>query len=244
LSSDDVSLAEQAEPTLIEGGKRYGRGKGTPKTAHPIAVTNRQASELQRKVRKHSIDSLTPQEREAFRVVERRAAQLATNPAYQKVVKALRRQLPAYQKAERILSQLPPRERARYDDWTPADFLRVHGARPSRRPTTVARARPTRGSRANRQRAPGREPGGDEPPPLARACGFCGASLEGRRRNVRYCSDSHRVRACQLRRDERRALVTRYLAALEIVPELGREERLDLLAAVVWPSDSRLRAAA
>jgi hypothetical protein len=39
-----------------------------------------------------------------------------------------------------------------------------------------------------------------------------------------------------------RSLLARYHAAVKITAKLGEDERLDLLAAVVWPRELQLRA--
>jgi hypothetical protein len=69
--------------------------------------------------------------------------------------------------------------------------------------------------------------------------------------DAKFCSNACRQRAYrsrnatapQLQPDP--ALLRRHEAALEVVrrnPDMSEGERLDLLAAVVWPEDERLRA--
>jgi predicted nucleic acid-binding Zn ribbon protein len=94
--------------------------------------------------------------------------------------------------------------------------------------------RERRAGRAHSTRA-----GPSDDPPLDRACEVCGASLAEKYGNARTCGDRCRQRLHR----ERAALLKRYEAALGIVKTLKRyDERLDLLAAVVWPTDARLSA--
>jgi ABC-type taurine transport system ATPase subunit len=76
---------------------------------------------------------------------------------------------------------------------------------------------------------------------VTRACATCGGSLEPRRSTRRYCSNGCRQRAYRARRLAADPdLLLRAEAALEVLAEdpLTVEERLDLLAFVVWPSDA------
>jgi hypothetical protein len=207
-----------------------------------VTVTNGRASKLYRKVREHGVSSLSPEELAEWQQVELVLARQAANPAYQRQIAAVNRQYPAYVKAERILKHLSPHERDRFMRWTPSDILRFFAAS---RKTPAGRSKASRPGRRSRSSTASRDGPDEPPPPLGgRNCGFCGTSLEGRRPNVKYCTPSHRARACQLRSEERRALKIRLTAALEIVNELGREERYDLLAAVVWPRGRLLEMAA
>jgi hypothetical protein len=117
----------------------------------------------------------------------------------------------------------------------PAVLTRKRGTadRPSRA-RVGPRPREHRGGRAHSTRA-----GPSDDPDLERACEVCGDSLAGRRRQAKTCGD----RCRQALHRERAALLTRYDVALSIVPKLSRfDERLDLLAAVIWPTDVRLSA--
>ena len=78
----------------------------------------------------HGIESLSAVEREDYRIVELHSRKLAANPAWQELGKEVARQAVVYERARPILARLPLRERARYDDWTPAAFLLAHEARP------------------------------------------------------------------------------------------------------------------
>jgi hypothetical protein len=117
-----------------------------------------------------------------------------------------------------------------------------------RPPASRTQHRPT--ASRTRQRPPKRRAaatprstraGPDDDPGLERACEVCGGSLAGKRKHARTCG----TRCRQVRHREQAALRRRYEAALGIVAKLTRpEQRIDLLAAVVWPQDARLRRAA
>jgi hypothetical protein len=197
------------------------------------------AGELTRRVRAHGVSSLSPEELKEWRQVEKVSAQLAANPAAKRALKALNDQLPALVKADRIIRRLPRHERARYLRWTPAQFLAFHDLA-KRQVHPVARSRESRPGRRSRSARASRDgPDEPEPPPprggLPRTCGFCGASLEGRRPNVQFCSDSHRVRACQLRSAERHARELRAEAARALL-SAGEISPFDALDLVCWPS--------
>jgi hypothetical protein len=118
----------------------------------------------------------------------------------------------------------------------PAVLTRQRGTedRPSPAARVAPRPREHRAGRAHRTRA-----GPSDDPDLERVCEVCGGSLAGKRRQAKTCGD----RCRQARHRERAALLTRYDVALSIVPKLSRfDERLDLLAAVIWPTDVRLSA--
>jgi hypothetical protein len=120
------------------------------------------------------------------------------------------------------------------------------------RTSLVARPRERRPvSRRRSQSPPGRRSSADdddpEPEPPPRSCAVCGGSLKGKRRHAQTCGSRCRVakhRRAALKAAERAALERRYEAALRLVRSLAPEERPLLLAAVVWPSDPRLREAA
>jgi hypothetical protein len=110
-------------------------------------------------------------------------------------------------------------------------------------PLTASRPRERQAGRARSTRA-----GPDDDPHLERRCEACGASLAGKRRHAKTCSDRCRV-ALHRRFRPSRALLKRYDAALAELraswrPELPVGELLELLDAVVFPQDARLRAAA
>jgi len=111
--------------------------------------------------------------------------------------------------------------------------------------TPQAEARP-RERRAGRPRSTRAGPGDDSE--LPRSCEVCGASLAGKRRHATTCSTRWRVaRHRSLKPDPE--LLRRWEAALPRFKRLGPEDRLSLLAAVVWPDDlpalaGRLREAA
>jgi hypothetical protein len=188
----------------------------------------------------------TEAEKEAFAELQARLA-----PQFAAMAAALGRSLEGVDlvAASELIERVgrDPRVRRKYGHapirHAPAILRALDGQNGFDQSHPVARARESRPGRRTRSSRASRD-GPDEPePPLGgptRSCGLCGASLEGRRSNVRYCSDSHKVRACQLRSDERRAREVRLTAALEIVGELGLDERPLLLAAVVWPVDGRL----
>jgi hypothetical protein len=98
--------------------------------------------------------------------------------------------------------------------------------------------------RSGSTRPPRAGPGDDSE--LPRACEVCGASLAGKRRHAKTCSTRCRVArhrsVTRLQPLERAALEARHEAALRIIRSLSRDERWDLLRAVVWPSDPRLAA--
>jgi hypothetical protein len=82
---------------------------------------------------------------------------------------------------------------------------------------------------------------------LNRRCAVCGRSIEHLRPGAKYCSTAHRMVAYRALNRPRAAtdVVVRHDAAMEIVPSLrAREQRRDLLLAVVWPEDERLWRAA
>ena len=121
---------------------------------------------------------------------------------------------------------------------------------PKRR-TQARRSTRTTGGAGSSRGSP-REPS-DEPLPAVtppQTCSVCGATIHGRRSNAVTCKGACRQKAYRERKKAREfqepslALRKRYDAALEILRSLSRDERLDLLAAVVWPSDARLREAA
>lgn len=81
----------------------------------------------------------------------------------------------------------------------------------------------------------------------SRACEVCGGSLADRYANAKTCGARCRVAKHRLSKILRPSpeLLTRYEAALPLVTTLTRpEQRLDLLAAVVWPESEQLRDAA
>jgi 5-methylcytosine-specific restriction endonuclease McrA len=89
------------------------------------------------------------------------------------------------------------------------------------------------------------DPDEPSPPPPPRTCEVCGGSLARRRSHAQTCSSrcrvaKHRRANAGLTAADRAAIERRYEAALGIVRSLALEERHLLLAAVVWPSDSRL----
>jgi hypothetical protein len=107
---------------------------------------------------------------------------------------------------------------------------------------------PRRPRRTTRRRATATRAGPDEPSePEPRACKVCGDSLDGHYSNAKTCKGACRQK---LYRQPKKAgelleptveLWERYDAALEVVPTLHRfEERLDLLAEVVWPNERLL----
>lgn len=229
----------------------------------PVTVTSRRAKELRGQVRKHGVSSLSPEELEEWRVVERWSAKLAANPAWQQVKAALndQQQHRAFVKADRIIRQLPRHEQALYERLTPADFLALHASAKTQgrpvarsRESRPGRRRRTRSSRASRD-GPEPEP---EPPPLARRCAHCGDPIIGRRADAQYCDDSCKTLACRKRRETRLAadpaLERRYEAARELAADIWRDGRvgeharrdelLELLEAVVWPRSPRLLEAA
>jgi hypothetical protein len=126
-----------------------------------------------------------------------------TSP-YQRAIRAMNEQHPAFVKADRIQRHLSPRDQARFQGMTPADFLSLHDAGKSR---PVARSRESRPGRRSRSAQASRDgPDEPEPPRGGRVCAYCGASLDGRRPNVRNCSPVHRVRASQVRTKAEREL--------------------------------------
>jgi hypothetical protein len=87
---------------------------------------------------------------------------------------------------------------------------------------------------------------------IERRCSQCGQRIDSLAAGARFCSAACKQRAYRRRRQEagsgpsltradRTALLRRHEAAMQIIHELGPDERLDLLAAVVWPEDDRLR---
>jgi hypothetical protein len=78
------------------------------------------------------------------------------------------------------------------------------------------------------------------------ACVVCGGSLAGKYSNAKTCSPRCRTAKCRQETgpEPSPALLLRLEAALPLLPELAPEERLDLLAAIVWPTDARLQEAA
>jgi hypothetical protein len=114
---------------------------------------------------------------------------------------------------------------------------RVHQRGPSRERGPTRRRRTAR-TLASRD-------GPDEPEP--RACEVCGESLDGHYANAKTCKGACRQKLYRQRKKAGKLLEPtvelweRYDAALEIVPTLHRfEERLDLLAEVVWPNERLL----
>jgi hypothetical protein len=127
-------------------------------------------------------------------------------------------------------------ERHRAKEYRP----RVTHGRPRRTPT-ARRPQPRPRRRATTRAGPD-EPSEPEPP----ACEVCGASLEDKYRNAKTCSSQCRTAKCRKGKAPAPSaeLLLRHEAALSLLPELAPEERLDLLAAVVWPQDERLQEAA
>jgi hypothetical protein len=130
---------------------------------------------------------------------------------------------------------------------------RARSAQASTLPRGASRARHVRrapSSRRSGSATRSRSPDGprreeDPEPPLARVCEVCDAPLEGKRRHARTCSTRcrvalHRREHSRLTAAEKAALEQRYTAALRIVRQFDRGGRIDLLGAVVWPTDERL----
>jgi hypothetical protein len=121
-------------------------------------------------------------------------------------------------------------------------LLALHAQRPRRTP---AARRPRPRTTTRRRRTATARAGPDEPsepePPLRRQCEVCGECLADKYCNAKTCST--RCRVAKHRRSPRPTpeLLSRYEAALPILKGLAPPERLDLLAAVVWPRDVRLR---
>ena len=130
----------------------------------------------------------------------------------------------------------------------------------SRKPEIRHRAHVSEGQPRSRRRASrskARSPSrlGDDPDPelpgRRRRCALpeCENWVE-RSAQARYCRDSHKVRHCELRRAAKTAdpLRRRADAAYDLVSQDPHQwdaaMRLDLLAAVVWPIDPLLEAAA
>jgi hypothetical protein len=119
---------------------------------------------------------------------------------------------------------------------------------PQRRPTP-RHLRPPPRRRSSRSAAS--RAGPDEPSePAPQTCEVCGDSLEGKYRNAKTCGE--RCRVAKHRKEHRKSkisqpspeLLHRYDAAITLVDALPLPDRIDLLAAVVWPRDARLREAA
>jgi hypothetical protein len=126
----------------------------------------------------------------------------------------------------------------------------------TRGPSREAGPRRSGGAHSSRG-SPDDDPSKSEPQP--RHCRYCGDPLVGRRRQAKWCNESHRLRAYRLRRREQAAVETpvqnrtrvvaapepasavdlglkrRHLAAIRMLPALDPDERVSMLAAVVWP---------
>jgi hypothetical protein len=135
--------------------------------------------------------------------------------------------------------------RRRNKDWEPGLIpvvppRRAASLRPQAMPqpqprAAVPRARERRatGSRARLTRA-----GPDDDPDLERTCEVCGGTLAGKRRHAKTCSTRCRVALHRRGLQPKAELLERYEAALPLRQTLAPDERLDLLAAVVWPSEA------
>jgi hypothetical protein len=113
---------------------------------------------------------------------------------------------------------------------------RVASSRSSRGTSRESRPGSHRVSRTRTARA-----GPDDADLPLRSCLICEASLAGRRRHASTCSSRCR-KALQRRkeREEQEALARRHEAAWPLLKDLTHDQRLDMLAAVVWPTDARL----
>jgi hypothetical protein len=110
--------------------------------------------------------------------------------------------------------------------------------RGTRTPAPVPHPSSGRAPRSRRSvtRARARAPDDDHLP--QHSCAVCGSSLAGRRKHALTCGG--RCRTELHRRREREALQRRHEAALKLAKRLHPDDRIDLLAAVVWPLDERL----
>jgi hypothetical protein len=119
----------------------------------------------------------------------------------------------------------------------PSRRTRLHArsqrARPAHRRTKLAGCRDP-----DEPEPPGGRPGTDSGLSPTR-CAICDEPLVGKYSNAKTCGERCRQRLHR----ERAALLKRYDAALGIVKALKRyDDRVLLLAAVVWPTDERLAA--
>jgi predicted nucleic acid-binding Zn ribbon protein len=139
-----------------------------------------------------------------------------------------------------------------------AEVLRTRAVSAARSAPVVARGpsrerQPARRRRVSRAVASRDGPDESEPPlgrpPVtpSRTCRVCGVSLDGRYSTAATCSSACRQKSYRQRRQRNLQpspeLLDRYEAAVSHLEGLAPEERLDLLTAVVWPSDLPLVAA-